>query len=256
MLRKELEYLEKFAVHEWDREYIKKGMMRTTFLFKKIAEYILLENKRLLDLGCGTGNVSILGSRYSSHVVGLDISVKALKRTKWRVDLRQIKSVHLVNGDALRLPFIDGAFDVVIAYDLYEHVCNKDGLLEEMLRVTNKKGFLVLTTGNRLFPFDRHTQLWFVDYLPKKLANHYVRLMNRGNSYKVFQPTYWSLLRKFRRYSKVVAIDGDSVLNLIEAVYPTYFQKYRKLIASLKILVKIGVFKFLTPKFIMISQKI
>jgi len=256
LLRKELEYLEKFAGHNWNREYIKKGIMRTTFLFKKIAEYIPLENKRLLDLGCGMGNVSIVGSKYSSYVVGLDISIKALERTKWRVDLRQIRGVHLVNGDALKLPFIDETFDLVMAYDLYEHVSNKDGLLEEMLRVTDKKGFLVLTTGNRLFPFDRHTQLWFIDYLPKKLATHYVRLTNRGNSYEVFQPTYWSLLKKFSKYSKVTMVDGDSALNLIENVYPAYFQKYRKMITSLKVLAKIGMFKFVTPKFIVISQKL
>lgn len=256
LLRKELEYLERFAGHKWNREYIKKGMMRTTFLFKRIAEYIPLENKRLLDLGCGMGNVSVLGSKYSSQVVGLDISIKAVRRTKWRVDLRQIKDVNLVNGDALKLPFIDEVFDLVVAYDLYEHVSNQDRLLEEILRVTNKKGFLVLTTGNRLFPFDRHTQLWFVDYLPKKLATHYVRLMNRGSSYEVSQPTYWSLLKKFCRYSKVIMVDGDSVLSLIEDVYPAYFQKYRKIMPPLKVLAKVGIFKFVTPKFIVISQKL
>jgi len=256
LLRKELEYLERFAGHEWNREYIKKGIARTAFLFKKIGEYIPLENKRLLDLGCGMGNVSVLGSKYSSYVVGLDISMKAVRRTKWRMDLRQIKDVHLVNGDALKLPFIDEVFDLVIAYDLYEHVSNQGRLLEEILRVTNKKGFLVLTTGNRLFPFDRHTQLWFVDYLPKKLATQYVRLANRGNSYRVFQPTYWSLLKKLRKYSKATKVDGDSVLNLVEDVYPIYFQKYRKIIPSLKVLAGIGMFKFVTPKFIVISQKL
>ena len=256
LLRKELEYLERFAGHDWNREYIKKGMMRTTFLFKKIAEYIQLENKRLLDLGCGMGNVSILGSKYSSHVVGLDISTKAVRRAKWRMDLREVKGAHLVNGDALKLPFIDEIFDLVIAYDLYEHVSNKVGLLEEIFRVTNKKGFLVLTTGNRLFPFDRHTQLLFIDYLPKKLATYYIKLENRGNSYEVFQPTYWSLLKELRKYSKATKIDGDSVLNLVENVYPEYFQKYRKMVTALKVLVKIGVFKFVTPKFIVISQKL
>jgi len=256
LLRKELEYLEKFAGHEWDREYLAKGIMRTTFLFKKIAEYIPLENKRLLDLGCGMGNVSIVGSKYSSYVVGLDILTTVLKRAKWRVDLRQIKGVYLVNGDALKLPFIDETFDLVIAYDLYEHVRDNDGLLKEILRVTNKEGFLVLTTGNRLFPFDRHTRLWFIDYLPKKLATRYVRLMNRGNSYEVFQPTYWSLLKKFCKYSKVITVDGDSALGLIENVYPLYFQRYRKIMPSLKVLAKMGIFKFVTPKFIVISQKL
>lgn len=256
LLRKELEYLEKYAIHDWDREYIKKGMIRTTFLFKKITEYISLEDKRVLDLACGMGNVSILGSKYCSCVVGFDISIDALRRTKWRVDLRRIRGVHLINGDALSLPFVDDVFDLVIAYDLYEHIKNKDNLLEEIFRVTKRKGFLALTTGNLFFPFDRHTLLWFIDYLPKKLATRYVRLMNRGNSYEIFQPTYWSLRKKICKYSKVIMFDGDSVLNMIEDTYPTYFRKYRKIMPLLRALVKIGIFKFITPKLIALSQKL
>lgn len=255
MLSKELEYLEKFVIHDWDREYIRKGMARATFLFKKITEYIPLEDKRVLDLGCGLGNISILGSEYCSYIIGLDISTNQLKKTKWRLDLRQIKGVHLVNGDALNLPFVDEVFDLVIAYDLYEHVKNQGGLLREIFRIITKKGFLVLTTGNRLFPFDRHTQLWFINYLPKKLATYYVRLMNRRSSFEVSQPTYWSLLKEFYKFSKVVMIDGDSALNMIEDLYPVYFQKYRKLISPLKFLVRIGIFKIVTPKYIVISQK-
>lgn len=256
LLRKEQEYLEKYAVHDWDQEYIRKGMVRANFLFKKIAEHIPLEGKRMLDLGCGMGNVSILGSKHCSRVVGLDISLNALKRTKWRVNLRQTKGVHLVYGDALKLPFLDEVFDLVIAYDLYEHVKDKDNLLEETFRVMKRKGFLVLTTGNRFFPLDRHTLLWFIDYLPNKLATRYVKLMKRGNSYEVFQPTYWSLWKKICKHSKVITLDGDSALDMIEDVYPAHLQKYRKIIPLLRVLSKIGVFKFVTPKLIVISQKI
>jgi len=256
LLRKEREYLEKYAIHDWDREYIGKGMVRANFLFKKIAEYIPLEGKRVLDLGCGMGNVSILGSKYCSRVVGLDVSLNAVKRTKWRVNLRQAKGVHLVNGDALKLPFVDEVFDLVITYDLYEHVKDKDGLLEEIFRVTKRKGFLVLTTGNRFFPLDRHTLLWFIDYLPEKLATRYVKLMNRGNSYEVFQPTYWSLWKKICKYSRVIMLDGDSALDMIENVYSTHLQKYRKVMPLLKVLGRVGVFKFVTPKLIAISQKL
>jgi ubiquinone/menaquinone biosynthesis C-methylase UbiE len=254
LLKKELEYLEKSAIHDWDLEYIRKGTARATFLFQKIAEYIPLEGKRLLDLGCGVGNVTLVGSKCFPCTVGLDISISKLKRAKWRVDLRRIVQVQFAKGDALRLPFIDQVFDLVIAYDLYEHIRDKDRLLEEILRVTNRKGFVVLTTGNRLFPLDRHTLLWFVDYLPRKLANYYVRLMKRAKSYEVFQPTYWSLKKKISTYSKVVMIDGDSVFNMIEDVYPTHFQKYRRMMSLLRLLVQIGIFKFVTPKYIVVSQ--
>jgi len=231
---------------DWNREYAEKSVMRASFLFKKIGEYVSLGDKRLLDLGCGVGNVSVVASKHSCNVVALDVSLNALKGAR----LRQIKNIHVVNGDALKLPFADESFDVVVAYDLYEHVCDKDGLLKEIRRVTARKGFSALTTGNRLFPFDRHTQLWFIDYLPKKLA----KLLNQGNPYEVFQPTYWSLMKKLRKYCEDAKVDGDSALDLVDEVYPTYFQKYRKIITSLKALAKIGVFKFVSPKFIAVMS--
>lgn len=256
MLSEELEYLKKIATHNWNREYIEKGIRRTAFLFKRISDYIPFEDRRVLDLGCGMGNVSILGSEYFSYIVGLDISISQLKRTKWRLDLRRIARVHLMNGHALKLPFVNEVFDLVITYDLYEHVSDKDGLLEEIFRVINKNGFLVLTTGNRLFPLDRHTLLWFVDYLPKKLATQYVKLMKRGSSYEVSQPTYWSLQKKLRKYFRVIMIDGDSALKMMEEVYPAYFRKYRKIIPLIKVLIRIDVFKFVTPKYIAVLQKL
>ena len=256
MLKEELELLKNFAIHDWDRRYIEQGMARTAFLFKIISQYVDLEDKMVLDLGCGIGNVSILGSQCSSCIVGLDISSVKLKRAKWRLSLRRLRKPGLVNGDALRLPFAGGVFDLVITYDLYEHVSDKHALLEEIFRVTSKNGFLVLTTGNRLFPLDRHTLLWFVDYLPKKLANQYVRLMNRRRIYDVSQPSYWSLWKKFRKYFRIVTIDGDSALKMIEDVYPEYLERYWGIVPLLESLVKMGIFKFITPKYIVISQKI
>ncbi|MFB0561705.1 MAG: class I SAM-dependent methyltransferase [Candidatus Lokiarchaeia archaeon] len=242
--------------HSWGQEYLKKGMARTVFLFKKVAEHIPFEGSRFLDLGCGMANISIYCSRYFPYVVGLDLSANVLKAAKQNIKSQQAKGVNLINGDALWLPFADETFDMVLTYDMYEHVWKQDDLLKEICRVIKPRGFLVLTTGNRFFPLDRHTMLWFIDYLPKKLANHYVRLMKKSSSYDVFQPTYWSLKKKIAKHFKIIMLDGNSALDIMENVYRTYFRKYRTIIKALRGFAKIGIFKFITPKFIVISQKL
>ena len=106
---------------------------------------------------------------YYPYVIGLDLSIKALKKAKEKAKSQRAKGLDLINGDALKLPFKDDTFNVVLTYDMYEHIQHQDELLREIYRVIKPRGILVLTTGNRLFPLDRHTMLWFIDYLPKKL---------------------------------------------------------------------------------------
>ena len=146
---------------------------------------------------------------------------------------------------------IEGANSQEDAYDLYEHVSDKEGLLREISRVTKPRGYLALTTGNRLFPYDRHKRLWFVDYLPMRLAKKYVWLM-KHTGWDVREPTFWSLTKRLRRHFKKVLVDGGCVFKLVETVYP---HRNGKLLKALKKLAKTGVFKFVSPKFVAITQK-
>lgn len=71
--------------------------------------------KRLLDVGCGTGAV-LSELRGLGEAVGVDFSPLALEFANER-GLRP-----LVLGDAQKLPFSEGAFDVVVSLDTVEHV--------------------------------------------------------------------------------------------------------------------------------------
>ena len=245
--------------HDWNIEYERSGAARASFLFEIMSEYVQFKCNRILDLGCGAGDMSVAASKRCSFVVGLDKSREEVKKASRRASLGNIVGIDFMVANALFLPFSENAFDIVIAYDLYEYFDDKNPLLKEILRVVNEGRILCITTGNRFFPLDRHTMLPFVDYLPKKLATVYVKLMRRRDAYTIFEPTYWSLRRELSKYFRIVSIDGDSAIRLAEAAHSSYFQKYGLLrhvaIALCKALVKIGIFKFVTFKFIAISQK-
>ena len=203
---------------DWGEEYKKKGMKRAAFLFSRVEKFLPPRKGLVLDLGCGEAYTSIYCLNYYPYVIGLDLSIKVLKKAKEKAKSQRVKGLDLINGDALKLPFKDDTFDVVLTYDMYEHIQHQDELLREVYRVIKPRGILVLTTGNRLFPLDRHTMLWFIDYLPKKIADIYVKLMKRGSSYEVFQPTYWSLKKKIAKYFDILLLNGSSPINLIEKV--------------------------------------
>jgi SAM-dependent methyltransferase len=76
-----------------------------------------------------------------------------------------------VQGDGLALPFADGEFDVVFSNAVLEHVGGRERqrrFVSEALRVGRR---VFLTTPNRRFPFEVHTRLPFVHWLPDPAAH-------------------------------------------------------------------------------------
>jgi 2-polyprenyl-6-hydroxyphenyl methylase/3-demethylubiquinone-9 3-methyltransferase len=91
----------------------------------------------LLDVACGGGllapHVAPLGYRH----VGVDIGREAVR-------LAAEHGVTAVRGDALALPVADGAADVVVAGEVFEHVPHTPRLVAEVCRVLAPGGLVVL----------------------------------------------------------------------------------------------------------------
>lgn len=83
----------------------------------------------------------------------------------------QHPGLRYVQADALNLPFPDGAFDLVHSAAVLEHVgsaANQRRMIAECLRVARRGVFI--TTPNRWYPIEFHTQLPFVHWLPKPMC--------------------------------------------------------------------------------------
>ncbi len=97
---------------------------------------------KVLDIACGTGQVSMLASRSNnvSYVVGLDISMNMLRYAR----SRKTSKVSYVLADAHKLPFSDGTFDSIsIAFGI-RNFGNRLQALSEMYRVLRKGGKLFI----------------------------------------------------------------------------------------------------------------
>jgi len=99
---------------------------------------------RVLDVGCGTGFATEALVEVSDHVYGLDQSVHQLEKAWAKLGKHDPVAFHL--GDAERLPFRDGAFDVVWSSGSIEYWPDPVATLAEMRRVV-KPGGRVLVVG-------------------------------------------------------------------------------------------------------------
>jgi ubiquinone/menaquinone biosynthesis C-methylase UbiE len=107
----------------------------------------LRDGHRVLDVGCGTGNLlRTTGRRHPGvELVGLDPDQKALARAA-RKARRAGLDVRLDNGFAQELPYADASVDRVFSSLMLHHLDtpSKDALLAEVRRVLRPDGLLVL----------------------------------------------------------------------------------------------------------------
>lgn len=103
----------------------------------------------------------------------VDISAPALAKLRGR-------NAHVVLGDVSSLPFVDGAFDLVCALDIIEHVEDDDGALSELVRVAKQGGTLLISTPlhpSRWTSFDDfvgHKRRYEPQRLVAKLTQHHL----------------------------------------------------------------------------------
>lgn len=115
---------------------------------RKLADQAELESaERVLEIGCGTGNLALLVKRTHSQleVVGLDPDPKALARAG-RKARRAGLMLELDRGFADELPYPDGRFDRVLSSLMFHHLEAdlRIASLREVLRVLRPGGSLHL----------------------------------------------------------------------------------------------------------------
>ncbi len=75
------------------------------------------ETDRVLDIGCGTGQTTLLAAReaVSGHVVGVDLSQRLLERARAEAARDGLGNIEFIQGDAQVYPFPAASFDVTIS---------------------------------------------------------------------------------------------------------------------------------------------
>lgn len=99
------------------------------------------QRQKILDIGCGIGNISYKIQNQGFDIKGIDFSKVAVEKARKKIPA---KCWDLDEG----IPFDDNLFDIVWAGDIIEHVFDPCGLLKEVNRVLKKGGHLFLTTPN------------------------------------------------------------------------------------------------------------
>ncbi len=126
--------------------------MNTGYYKYMLGRYIYsikyVKNKCVLDTGCGFGWGSYLISDYPRKIISIDINDNALNfaREKWKD-----RKLNFLRHSVLDLDSLNGNFDVILGFELIEHLTFSAGkrYFEQVFDNLNKKGIVILSS---LFP--------------------------------------------------------------------------------------------------------
>jgi ubiquinone/menaquinone biosynthesis C-methylase UbiE len=114
--------------------------------YRKVLEvFSKYEFERILDVGCGDGNFSMLVGEAckTKEVYGIEISEKGVEMAR-----KNGVKCYQLDVDEEAFPFEDNFFDAVTALEFIEHLFDPDHFLDEVYRVLKPKGIFVLSTPN------------------------------------------------------------------------------------------------------------
>ncbi|MVF11184.1 class I SAM-dependent methyltransferase [Ketobacter sp. MCCC 1A13808] len=148
-----------------------------------------LKDSVAVDIGCSIGFFAKSLAPYFDTVYGLDIDEYALNMARES----PIDNVIFNFADSMRLPFENSSIDLVVCNHVYEHVPDPSRLFMEIKRVLKPEGICYFGAASSLTIIEPHHHLLFLSWLPKRIANKYMKIMGKGGDYYENLFTYWGL---------------------------------------------------------------
>jgi ubiquinone/menaquinone biosynthesis C-methylase UbiE len=114
-------------------------------------------------------------SELATYVVGMDISLEAAARTKERAGRTGKSNIECVCCDVRQLPFESASFDLIISDSTLDHFKDKKDIyvsLEELWRILEPGGTLILTMDNKSNWSDPFFRLWIKANLAPYFSGH------------------------------------------------------------------------------------
>lgn len=149
----------------WDYESRAAEILRHRWVVERVARAVSdhqFARARVLDVGCGLGQISARLATRSLDLVAMDVSVNAIRRAAARIracaTAGQDAGMVLLAGSAVEIPFANESFDIVVAsdgpfsWDL--SAGDRAVALAELRRILRPAGCIIFTEHTRYHRFD------------------------------------------------------------------------------------------------------
>jgi 2-polyprenyl-3-methyl-5-hydroxy-6-metoxy-1,4-benzoquinol methylase len=120
-----------------------RGNVQTNIEF--LARISLIKpTDKILEIGCGIGTIVFELTKQGYDVTGVDISREAVAYGR-----KKYGEIHLEVQPAEALPYENKSFDLILSFDLFEHIARIDRHLSEVHRILRPGGYYLFQTPNK-----------------------------------------------------------------------------------------------------------
>jgi 2-polyprenyl-3-methyl-5-hydroxy-6-metoxy-1,4-benzoquinol methylase len=186
-------FLKHMFAYDWSKNKLEVGM-------------------NVLEVGSGEGYGTSILSSTNAHLIGVDVDRITIDNANYKYGSENCK-YQLYDGK--QLPFPDGKFDVVVSFQVIEHVQNDIAFLNEIKRVMKDGGVLYLATPNRNYRLRANQKPWNCFHIREYSQVDFAKLLkDTFETYKLYGVTASPVVKavetrrvyanKFRRPISVV----------------------------------------------------
>jgi len=163
-----------------------------------------LSEKKVLDIGCGTGDFLLTCKKNGYQVCGVEPNIKANKIASDKLSSKIIKDLSAIENEK---------FDIITLWHVLEHVPNLEEYISQIKRLLKIDGFLIIAVPNfKSFDAMYYKQFWAAFDVPRHLwhfSKKAIQTIFAKHTFKIqkivpmkFDAYYVSMLSEQNKYSK------------------------------------------------------
>ena len=149
-----------------------------------------VKGKNILEFGCGSGYGSHILADHCQHITAVDISSESILYAQDNYKSENLVFKQISNIENHPLEFDDDSFDVIISFQVIEHLSNDKAYINQLYRVLKENGKIIIVTPNktyRLYSFQKPWNMYHIkEYNMKELSN------TISNKFKIIDSLYMS----------------------------------------------------------------
>lgn len=101
---------------------------------------------KILDIGCGPGDITLEMARKTQEVYATDISEGMIGVAKQKAIIENISNIHFIQTDLFDMEFQSGSFDVITAFNMLQYVNVKQKLYDKIYELLKPQGLFISST--------------------------------------------------------------------------------------------------------------
>jgi ubiquinone/menaquinone biosynthesis C-methylase UbiE len=137
---------------EFTGERVIPGQVNDDLWSEHLARYAFARRyapgKRVLDAGCGTGYGSAELAQSAAEVTGVDIAADAIEYASANYP---IPGLRFLESTCTAVPFPAASFDLVVAFEVIEHLADYRTFIDECARLLTLDGLLIVSSPNKRY---------------------------------------------------------------------------------------------------------